>query len=387
MLQEYRRQSERLKLLRGYKAILILSRHMASEFMKRGFPADSIFTLDPILGNGSSNWELWESMLGGGQVMNVDGQDPVLQGRHPIRISVVIPVLNEAHVLKHSVRRVQEFLSNGFPYLWQIVIADNGSSDGTLEVASELTAETSDVVVLHLQQRGRGRALRHAWSQSSADILCYMDVDLSTDLSALPLALHALIEQHADLAVGSRLLPESKTRRSLQREIISRVYNWIVKLALRTRFSDAQCGFKVVKREVVNHVLSEVKDESWFFDTELLVLAEKLGYHIADIPVIWDEDRDTRVKFLRTAWDDLKGVVRLRKLLGSDAFEAVASEHGKKARVAEQIGLGEREESRTEEPVGASDRGRTGKSRTARWIGAYWSHIGSRFVLGRRIRY
>jgi glycosyltransferase involved in cell wall biosynthesis len=258
---------------------------------------------------------------------------PALSARKPsdIAVDVVIPVLNEAHVLAASVSRLRAYLLGELPYRWRIVIVDNGSTDGTDRVGRELNTRHQDVRYLRLDQRGRGRALRFAWSTSAADVVCYMDVDLSTELAALPKALTALTQEGYDIAVGSRLMPDSRTRRCAKREIISRIYNLMVKAVLFTRFSDAQCGFKVVTRTVVERIVPQIKDQSWFFDTEMLVLAEKQGYRIKDIPVIWNEDDDSRVKIIRTAWEDIKGVVRLRRLLWSRAFRMATAMNGKHA--------------------------------------------------------
>jgi len=244
-------------------------------------------------------------------------------------LDVVIPVLNEAHVLAKSVAKVRQSLPGLIPCRWRIVIVDNGSTDGTLDVAHQLEKEYPDVALLHLEQRGRGRALRYAWTKSPADVVCYMDVDLSTELEALPRALRAILEEGYDVAIGSRLMRGSRTRRCWRREIISRGYNLLLKLLLNVGFSDAQCGFKVVTREVVDRVVPQVKDQSWFFDTELLVLSERQGYRIKDIPVVWNEDDDSRVKVLGTAWDDLKGVFRLRRFLCSREFVQATVMHGK----------------------------------------------------------
>ncbi len=235
-------------------------------------------------------------------------------------VDVVIPVLNEARVLASSVEEVRRYLGASVPWRWRVIIVDNGSTDGTDEVARALVAKHDDVRFLQLPQRGRGRALRHAWTQSDADIMCYTDVDLSTELAALPVLVHALRHEGYDLATGSRLLPGSRTKRSFKRELISRCYNLIVKLVLGTSFSDAQCGFKVVTREVVREIIPQVQDESWFFDTELLVLAEKQKYRLKDLAVEWIEDDDSRVKIVKTAVDDLKGVWRLRVALWRGAF-------------------------------------------------------------------
>jgi len=248
-----------------------------------------------------------------------------------LRVDVVIPVLNEAHVLAKSVATVREFLSKNLAARWRVVVVDNGSTDGTDRVARELESSHSDVHFTRLDLRGRGRALRHAWMESPADIVGYMDVDLSTELAAVPRAVRALAEEGYDIAIGSRLMRESQTRRKIKREFISQAYNVFVKAALWTRFSDAQCGFKFVTREVVERIVPQVQDQSWFFDTEMLVLAEKQGYHIKDLPVVWLEDDDSRVKILSTAWEDIRGVLRLRRLLWSRRFTQAALANGKKA--------------------------------------------------------
>jgi len=226
---------------------------------------------------------------------------------------IVIPVLNEAHVLRKSVTTIRELLGDDFPCEWRVIIVDNGSTDGTADVARQLADSHEDVDFLQLEVKGRGRALRHAWLQSRADVVCYMDVDLSTDLAELPKLLRAITEDGFDIAVGSRLLKESKVKRSLKRDLISRSYNIVLQVLLKTRFSDAQCGFKAVSRRAVEVLVPQVADESWFFDTELLVIAERQGYRIKDIPVVWSEDDDSRVKIVSTAWNDMKGVFRLRR--------------------------------------------------------------------------
>ena len=256
--------------------------------------------------------------------MTSHGNLPVDQWRAKpegaIRIDVVIPVLNEAHVLERSMRTLHRFFEGNVPFDWRLVIAENGSTDGTARVAESLTRNLSRVDFLMIGRPGRGRALRTAWSRPGADILCYTDVDLSTELEAFPRLFRALIEDRCDLAVGSRLARASQTKRSFKRELLSRGYNHILRWSLHVGFSDAQTGFKAITREVADRILPLVKDDSWFLDTELLVLAEKLGYRIADIPVRWIEDNDSRVKIFRTAWDDLKGVARLRRTLQNDSW-------------------------------------------------------------------
>ena len=246
-----------------------------------------------------------------------------------IAVDVVIPVLNEAHVLERSIRTLHQFFEAHIPLAWRLVVAENGSTDGTLGVAERLAAEMPRVDVLSIGARGRGRALRRAWSRPGADILCYTDVDLSTELEAFPTVFAALIDGGYDVAVGSRLAKGSKTTRSVKRELVSRAYNLILRWTLDVHFSDAQTGFKAFTRDAVDVLLPLAEDQAWFLDTELLVLSERLGLRIADIPVRWIEDDDSRVKIVRTAWDDLKGVARLRRTLRDEAWMRVNAPGGR----------------------------------------------------------
>jgi len=240
--------------------------------------------------------------------------------RRDITVDIVIPVLNEAHVLAKSVSTVWEFLRDNFKYKWKIVIVDNGSTDGTSDVARKLIEKFRDLELICLDVKGRGRALREAWQRSSADVVLYTDVDLSTELAALPKLVDALVLEGYDISTGTRLAREANTKRCFKRELTSRVYNLIVKCILVTRFSDAQCGFKAVTRDVVSTIVPQVKDQGWFFDTELMVLAEKQGRRIKDIPVTWIEDDDSRVKIIQTAIQNIKGLLRLRWLLLKKLF-------------------------------------------------------------------
>jgi glycosyltransferase involved in cell wall biosynthesis len=230
---------------------------------------------------------------------------------------LVLPVYNGGRVLAQSVEQIAGALGGPLSHLLEVVIADNGSTDNTLEIARGLEAKHEFVRVLHLDQKGRGQALRQAWQQSPSDILSYMDVDLSTDVRAYPALIQALSGRGYDLAVGSRLLRASETSRCFKRDLISRTYNLLVKLVFRTRFSDAQCGFKAITRAAANQLLPLVHDDGWFFDTELLVLAEKLGYRIFDLPVRWTESPETTVNLCSTALRDLQGILRLRGTLSS----------------------------------------------------------------------
>jgi glycosyltransferase involved in cell wall biosynthesis len=227
-------------------------------------------------------------------------------------VDVVIPVYNEEHVLAQSVATLRQFLSKGFPHKWRILIADNASTDNTLAVAQELAQKHPNVASLHIPEKGRGRALKASWLGSAADIVSYMDVDLSTDLAAFPPLIKAIASEGYHIAVGSRLAPASDIQRSLKRHFISRSYNLMIKALFFTRFSDAQCGFKALSRQAVRALVPLVENNDWFFDTELLILAEKSGYPVREIPVRWLEDPDTRVDIRKTVWQDIRGLVRLR---------------------------------------------------------------------------
>lgn len=228
-------------------------------------------------------------------------------------VEVVIPVFNEERQVSASVRSVDAFL-RGLSSSYRIVVADNASTDRTWAIAQELAAELSCVQAIRLPTKGRGRALKAAWSVSSAEVLCYMDVDLSTDLSAFLPLVTPLLNGYADLAVGSRLHPDSRVRRGAKREVISRCYNRLLRWRLDTRFADAQCGFKAIRREAAGWLLPHVEDDHWFFDTELLVRAQRAGLRIEEVPVIWTDDPDSRVRILATALEDLRGIRRLRRM-------------------------------------------------------------------------
>ena len=232
----------------------------------------------------------------------------------PITLDVIIPCLNEERALPESVRRLHDFMSQRMAgYRWGIVVADNGSTDGTLDAAAALSDEFPEVRYIRLEQRGRGRALRRAWTESAADVVAYMDVDLSTDLAHLPPLVDAIAEQGYHLAIGSRLLPDSQVvGRTLKREITSRGYSLLFRAMFFTTFRDAQCGFKAASRRAADDLAPLVQDNGWFFDSELLILAQKCGYGIREIPVRWTDDPDSRVRILRTAWEDVKGLLRLK---------------------------------------------------------------------------
>jgi putative flippase GtrA len=236
--------------------------------------------------------------------------DPARSPGGPPALDVVIPVFNEEKAIVASVEAVRAHLRT-LPFEHRITIADNASTDGTGLLARQLAARFDDVRVVSLTQKGRGRALKRAWSQSDAEVLVYMDVDLSTDLNALLPLVAPLLSGHSDLAIGSRLARTSRTTRGPKREVISRAYNVLLRGALRARFSDAQCGFKAIRRDVAEQLLPLVEDDEWFFDTELLIVAERAGLRIHEVPVDWVDDPDSRVDLVRTAVADLRGMGRL----------------------------------------------------------------------------
>ncbi len=240
-------------------------------------------------------------------------------------VDVVVPVRNEAHVLEHSIRRLHGYLASTFPFSFRITIADNASVDATGTVASALAEELDEVEAVRLELPGRGRALSAVWSHSDAEVLAYMDVDLSTDLAALLPLVAPLLTGHSDLAIGSRLTRGATVVRGPKREVISRCYNALLHAVLRTRFSDAQCGFKAIRADRARALLPQVRDEAWFFDTELLVLAERAGLRIHEVPVDWIDDPDSRVDVVATAVGDLRGVARLARDIATGRLPAATS--------------------------------------------------------------
>ena len=257
--------------------------------------------------------------------------EPLAMGPYaPPALDVVVPVHNEEAELAASVRRLHAHLTGGFPYRFRITVADNACTDGTLAVAERLAAELPEVRAVHLAEKGRGRALRAVWSSSDAPVLAYMDVDLSTDLAALLPLVAPLLSGHSDMAIGTRLHRGSRVVRGAKREVISRCYNLLLRGTLAARFSDAQCGFKAIRADVAAGLLPLVEDGGWFFDTELLVLAERSGLRIHEVPVDWVDDPDSRVDIVSTALADLRGVARLSRALLAGRLPV--------ARLREQLG-------------------------------------------------
>jgi len=235
------------------------------------------------------------------------------------RVDVVLPVYNEEPVLERSVRTLHLFLTDNLPHEWRILIADNGSRDRTQEIGQRLAAELEGVEMLHIPEAGRGRALTRAWLSSDADVLSYMDIDLSTDLGAFPKLVSAVADQGFDVAAGTRLGAGTETTRSLKREVLSRGFVLMINVLMGTKLRDTQCGFKAISRAAAQTLLPLVQDTGWFWDTELLLLAARGGWRVTFVPVRWLEDTDSRVKIVSTVSKDMKGLLRMRRFDWSKA--------------------------------------------------------------------
>jgi glycosyltransferase involved in cell wall biosynthesis len=228
-------------------------------------------------------------------------------------IDIIIPCLNEEKILETSINTLRDFLQKNMKqYNYHITIVDNGSTDNTFEIAKKLSKDHSQVRAIKLMKKGRGRALKKAWNMSDSDIISYMDVDLSTELCAFPSMIDAIANKGFHISTGTRLSKDSKTKRGFKRELISRTYNILVKLILWTKYSDAQCGFKAINKQTFQKLLPNLKDNEWFFDTELLTIAEKKGLKIHEIPVTWVEDTDSRVNIIDTAYKYIRDLIKLR---------------------------------------------------------------------------
>ncbi len=259
---------------------------------------------DPSTGDG-----LAADQVGEVTIDTVHFVDPFPCG--PATVEIVVPVYNEEATLARSIGRLAAYLRTEFPLSWVITIADNASTDRTWDIATSLAHRVRGVRAAHLDAKGRGRALRAVWWHSESPVVAYMDVDLSTDLRALLPLVAPLVSDHSDVAIGTRLAAGSRVARGPKREAISRSYNLILRATLHAGFSDAQCGFKAIRADAAKLLLPQIVDNGWFFDTEMLVLAERAGMRIHEVPVDWSDDPDSRVHVVSTATDDLRGVWRM----------------------------------------------------------------------------
>ncbi|MBG93137.1 MAG: hypothetical protein CL792_04065 [Chloroflexi bacterium] len=225
---------------------------------------------------------------------------------------LVIPCYNEAHVLENTIEEVVPFMHENFSFHWKIIIADNASTDDTFKIAKNLEKKYQNkVLAMHIPLKGRGLALRNAWLTSDSEVCGYMDVDLSTDLVDLKKLIEPFNLGIADIAYGSRLSPQSNTSRGWKREIISRSYVFLLNFFVRLKVTDAQCGFKAIRTEVARDILPLVEDNGWFFDSELLIIAQHNSMRMFEVPVTWEDDPDSRVDIFKTAMVDLKGIWRV----------------------------------------------------------------------------
>ena len=227
-------------------------------------------------------------------------------------VKIVLPVYNEEKELEENLLKLRGFVfKNLLDYEVKIIIADNASTDQTPAIAKKIADQYRDVSFSRLEKKGRGRAIKKTWETGDADVYVYMDLDLSTDLKHLPNLINSLSKGY-DLAIGSRLLSNSIIiGRTIKREILSRTYNFLIKILFQTKFSDAQCGFKAISQKTARELLPKVKDNEWFFDSELLIIAEKSGLKIYEEPVVWVDNPGSTVRVLKTVTGDLKGLLRL----------------------------------------------------------------------------
>ena len=239
-----------------------------------------------------------------------DSKPPRKPGEPPT-VDIIIPVFNEEKILPKTIQALTRFLEDNLPNPWQVTIADNASTDRTQAVSEMLCLQHRGVTYLRIPKKGRGRALRTAWLDSRADIVSYMDADLSTDLAHFPQLIRAL-ELGSHIAIGSRLSKESQVTRGFKREFISRSYNLLINSIFFTGLPDAQCGFKALTHATAEVIVPHIKNNNWFFDTELLVIAAKRGFNITSVPVKWIDDPTSTVNVISTAKEDLKGLLRLR---------------------------------------------------------------------------
>jgi glycosyltransferase involved in cell wall biosynthesis len=232
-------------------------------------------------------------------------------------VEVVLPAYNEAAVIADTVGRVLKFLANQ-DLDWNLTVIDNGSEDDTGYIAQQCGA-----TVVRVPPPGRGRAIRTAWLNSDAEVVAYMDVDLSADLDHLSELVRPLLDGTADIAIGTRWSPKADVQRSPKRLAVSWAYNHLLQLTMGVHFTDAMCGFKAMRTDVARRLLPRVVDNEWFFDAELLILAERSGYRIHEVPLVWRDDPNSSVDIPRTAAKALAGMWRMRNARGLPALTAI----------------------------------------------------------------
>lgn len=237
-----------------------------------------------------------------------------------MKINITIPCYNEEKILKENAIILFNFLNkNIIEDQWQIIIADNNSTDNTEEIAKELEDRFKQIKYFFIPQKGKGLAIQSGWKNFDADIYIFMDADLAVDLEALPKLISAIKEEHYDIAIGSRFHKQSVVKRSIARKIISRIYKAIKKIITNSDIMDLPCGFKAVNKEIITKVLPQIKNSDWFFDSEFVILSESYGYKIKEIPVKWKDIREngdkSRVRTISLGFNYIKNLIALRKRL------------------------------------------------------------------------
>ncbi|KUM34597.1 glycosyltransferase [Arthrobacter sp. EpRS71] len=248
-------------------------------------------------------------------------------------LDIAIPVSNQETRLEGQLRGLHGHLMDTFPHTFRITVADNASTDSTLRIAERLARELPEIKVVHLDHKGRGNSLRRVWLSSPSPLLAYVDLDLPLDLSAVAPLVAPLISGHSDLAVGTRLARGAQGRFSHRRGLVARAYNVLLRVLTGARFSDAECGFKAIRADVAHKLLPHTGDDAWFFDTELLIIAERCALRIHEVPLDWTDDPDSGVDVVRTFLTDLKRLAKLTRKLhrGTIPIDGLRAELGRGA--------------------------------------------------------
>ena len=236
-----------------------------------------------------------------------------------MKVEICLPIYNEEKILEKNVNTLINYcLEKNFGFDWKIVIVINGSKDGSLKISQSLKEKFPALIdYVNFEDPGRGQALKKYWGKSEADIVTYMDIDLAVSLNHLDDLIWQIIEDQTDLTIGSRLLPESKIKRSFIRELSSQTYNFLSRVILGHNFSDMQCGFKAIRKKSLEKIIEHLQEQKWFFDTELILFAKQNGLRIKELPVDWSENRyDERKSKVNLLKDSLKFFYNLIRLKG-----------------------------------------------------------------------
>jgi glycosyltransferase involved in cell wall biosynthesis len=235
-----------------------------------------------------------------------------------LKVSIALPAYNEADKIEEAVNSIMKTL-DGSSDQYEIIIAEDGCSDETPQIAARLAEDNGNVIHMHSDTRlGRGEALTRAFKTSSGSILAYLDVDLATEMTHLRELIDAICIEGYDFATGSRMLPESEVKRSKKRNLMSSVFNALVRLMLGSKLRDHQCGFKAFRRESLFDILQHVESKHWFWDTETLVHAQLRGYRVKEIPVKWRSDGETKVATFKDTYRMISNILRLWWRLKTD---------------------------------------------------------------------